>query len=341
MNIIEILNKVVKKEDLSSSEMSFIMRKIMTGKATDSQIASLLTGLAIKGETTDEILGAAIVMRDIMSPVEVNVAHQVDTCGTGGDNANVFNVSTASAFVVCAAGATVTKHGNRSVSSKTGSADVLETAGAEINLDKLQIERCINEVGIGFMFAPVHHSAMRFAIGPRKELGFRTIFNILGPLTNPARVSNQVLGVFDEKLLIPVAKVLQALNSRHVLVVCSEDGLDEFSISTSTKVVELKRNSIEQFVLSPKDVGLKKSAKDDLLVTNAEESLNMIMRVLNCEDHPATDIVKYNAGAAIYVSGLSASIKSGIEKASKVLKDGRAMNKFNQFIKMTNELAKH
>ena len=227
MTIQEAIVDVSAKRDLNAEEMIAVMRLIMTGEATDAQIGALLMGLRMKGETIDEIVGAASVMRELSQKVDVLKDFLVDTCGTGGDGANIFNVSTASAFVVAAAGGRVAKHGNRSVSSKSGSADVLEAAGVRLDLDATQVKSCIETLGVGFMFAPAHHSAMRHAIGPRKELGMRTIFNVLGPLTNPASAPNQVLGVFDESLLTPLAEVLRRLGSRHVLVVCSEDGLDE------------------------------------------------------------------------------------------------------------------
>ena len=262
----------------------------------------------------------------------------VDTCGTGGDGANIFNVSTASAFVVAAAGGRVAKHGNRSVSSKSGSADVLEASGVCLDLDVSQVANCIETLGVGFMFAPAHHSAMRYAIGPRKELGMRTIFNVLGPLTNPASAPNQVLGVFDETLLTPLAEVLRRLGSNHVLVVCSEDGLDELSVSAASRVAELKDGRIREYRIKPQDFKLDLSDRDDLIVENSEESLEMVKIALTAGDHPASDIVALNAGAAIYAAGCAHSIQDGVEAAWDVMESGEAMHKLEALAELTQTL---
>ena len=327
MTIQEAIAAVCSRQDLYAKEMISVMRTIMTGEATDAQIGAFLMGLRMKGEAIDEIVGAASVMRDLSQKVDVPEDFLVDTCGTGGDGANIFNVSTASAFVVAAAGGRVAKHGNRSVSSKSGSADVLEASGVCLDLDVSQVANCIETLGVGFMFAPAHHSAMRYAIGPRKELGMRTIFNVLGPLTNPASAPNQVLGVFDETLLTPLAEVLRRLGSNHVLVVCSEDGLDELSVSAASRVAELKDGRIREYRIKPQDFKLDLSDRDDLIVENSEESLEMVKIALTAGDHPASDIVALNAGAAIYAAGCAHSIQDGVEAAWDVMESGEAMHK--------------
>jgi len=338
MTIQEAIIDVSAKRDLNAEEMIAVMRLIMTGEATDAQIGAVLMGLRMKGETIDEIVGAASVMRELSQKVDVLEDFLVDTCGTGGDGANIFNVSTASAFVVAAAGGRVAKHGNRSVSSKSGSADVLEAAGVRIDLDATQVKSCIETLGVGFMFAPAHHSAMRHAIGPRKELGMRTIFNVLGPLTNPASAPNQVLGVFDESLLTPLAEVLRRLGSRHVLVVCSEDGLDELSVSAASRIAELKDGRIREYRIKPQDFDLDLSDRDELIVETAEESLGMIEMALTADDHPASDIVALNAGAAIYAAGCAHSLEDGVEAAWEVMESGEAMQKLEALARLTQEL---
>ena len=338
MNIQEAIAAVCSRQDLYAKEMMSVMRTIMTGEATDAQIGAFLMGLRMKGETIDEIVGAASVMRELSQKVDVPEDFLVDTCGTGGDGANIFNVSTASAFVVAAAGGRVAKHGNRSVSSKSGSADVLEASGVCLDLDVSQVANCIETLGVGFMFAPAHHSAMRYAIGPRKELGMRTIFNVLGPLTNPASAPNQVLGVFDETLLTPLAEVLRRLGSNHVLVVCSEDGLDELSVSAASRVAELKDGRIREYRIKPQDFKLDLSDRDDLIVENSEESLEMVKIALTAGDHPASDIVALNAGAAIYAAGCAHSIQDGVEAAWDVMESGEAMHKLEALAELTQTL---
>ncbi len=338
MNIQEAIAAVCSRQDLYAKEMVSVMRTIMTGQATDAQIGAFLMGLRMKGETIDEIVGAASVMRELSQKVDVPEDFLVDTCGTGGDGANIFNVSTASAFVVAAAGGRVAKHGNRSVSSKSGSADVLEASGVCLDLDVSQVANCIETLGVGFMFAPAHHSAMRYAIGPRKELGMRTIFNVLGPLTNPASAPNQVLGVFDETLLTPLAEVLRRLGSNHVLVVCSEDGLDELSVSAASRVAELKDGRIREYRIKPQDFKLDLSDRDDLIVENSEESLEMVKIALTAGDHPASDIVALNAGAAIYAAGCAHSIQDGVEAAWDVMESGEAMHKLEALAELTQTL---
>lgn len=336
MNIQQAINAVIERRDLSREQMHSVMQAIMTGEATPAQIGGFLIGLRMKGETIDEITAAAEVMRSLASKVTVSAPHLVDTCGTGGDARKTFNISTASAFVAAAAGAHVAKHGNRSVSSKSGSADLLEAAGANLELNVDQVAQCIEKVGIGFMFAPLHHGAMKYAIGPRREMGVRTVFNVLGPLTNPAGALNQVLGVFDVALVEPLAKVLRQLGSRHVLVVHSEDGMDEISIGAPTKVAELKNGSIDVYLIRPEDFGLHSQDIEQLTVTNASDSLQMIRGVLDNDPGPARDIVALNAGAAIYAAGIAEELQAGVNKALAAIADGSARKKLEQFVEFTN-----
>jgi anthranilate phosphoribosyltransferase len=335
MNIQEAIKAVIAKRDLTRDEMTQVMHIIMTGQATPAQIGGFLVGLRMKGETVEEVTAAAGVMRELSARVKVPQKNLVDTCGTGGDNAGIFNVSTAAAIVAAAAGAKVAKHGNRSVTSKSGSADVLETAGVKIGITPEQVAECITQCGVGFMFAPAHHSAMKHAIGPRREMGVRTIFNVLGPLTNPAGAPNQVLGVFDQHLLEPMAQVLRQLGSRHVMVVHATDGLDEISIANETDVAELKDGKINLYTLTPEQLGCVRSKLDALKVADAAASLNLIKRVFDGEKGPALDIVALNAGAAIYVSGIAESLQAGIEKARKVIAEGAAKAKFAKLIAVT------
>ncbi len=332
MDIQTAINNVINHIDLNREDMHSVMQTIMQGNATSAQIGGLLVALRIKGETVDEITAAAEVMRKLVAKVDVDKTNLVDTCGTGGDSLNTFNISTTSAFVVAASGARVAKHGNRSVSSKSGSADVLEAAGINIELDEEQVASCIEDVGIGFMFAPIHHSAMKHAIGPRRELGVRTLFNILGPLTNPAAAPNQVIGVFSRKWLNPLAETLKQLGSNHVLVVHSEDGMDEISISTKTFITELKNGEIKNYEISPDNFGMKKHNIAELSVYNINESLAMMKSVLDNNDNAAKAIVSINAGAAIYAAGISDSIKDGIDKALDVIESGAAKKKLEMLI---------
>jgi anthranilate phosphoribosyltransferase len=276
MDIQTAIRTVCDRRDLSQEQMRAVMRIIMTGEATPAQIGGFLVGLRMKGETVEEISAAAEVMRELATHVGVSGPHVVDTCGTGGDGINTFNISTASAFVVAAAGGKVAKHGNRSVSSHSGSADVLEAAGVSLDLTPAQVAQCIDEVGVGFMFAPKHHGAMKHAIGPRREMGVRTIFNLLGPLTNPASAPHQMIGVFSGQWVEPLAQVLQRLGSEHVLVVHAEDGMDEISIETPTRVAELKDGAITSYTVSPDQLGFKQGKVTDLAVESAEESLSII-----------------------------------------------------------------
>ena len=337
MDMQAAIKKVLSSEDLTADEMNSVMRN-MTGEATSAQIGGFLVGLRMKGETVDEIASAAKVMRELATGVKVNAEHVVDIVGTGGDGSNTFNISTACTFVVAAAGGTVAKHGNRSVSSKSGSADLLEAAGVKLDLNAEQVAKCIHEVGVGFMFAPMHHSAMKHAIGPRKEMAVRTIFNVLGPLTNPAGAPNQLLGVFEDALVEPIAEVLNKLGSNHVMVVHSEDGMDEISIGAATNVSELKDGKVTSYKITPEEFGYTKTNISELAVSGAEESLSVIKRVLDNEAGPARDIVTFNAGAAIYVAGLTDSFKTGIEKAKEVIASGAAKTKLQELIELSNNI---
>ena len=339
MDLPSAIRAVIERRNLSGDEMRAVMRRIMTGQATPAQIGGFLVGLRVKGETVEEITAAAGVMRELATPVNVSGPHVVDTCGTGGDGAGTFNISTAAAFVVAAAGGKVAKHGNRSVSSKSGSADVLETAGVNLDLTPEQVARCIDEVGVGFLFAPKHHGAMKHAIGPRREMGVRTIFNLLGPLTNPANAPNQVLGVFSDQWVEPLAEVLQRLGSRHVLVVHAEDGMDEISIGADTRVGELKEGRVRVFTIQPEQFGLKRSDISKLAVSSPAESLAMVEKALKNEPGPARDIVALNAGAAIYVSGLAPDLAAGIKTALAVLASGAAGKKLLDLVALSNKLA--
>ncbi len=336
MNIQQAIRNLTEHQNLSRQEMTDIMQLIMTGQATPAQIGGFLIGLRMKGETVDEIAAGAMVMRRLSTKVEISGPHVVDIVGTGGDSSGTFNISTACTFVVAAAGGKVAKHGNRSVSSRSGSADVLEAAGVRLDITPEQVTRCINEVGVGFMFAPLHHSAMKHAIGPRKEMAVRTLFNLLGPLTNPAGAPNQLLGVFSGDWVEPLAEVLATLGSNHVLVVHSQDGLDEISIGAPTTVAELKDGSISSYTLTPEQFGLERTDIREVTVGSAEESLKMVREVLDGTPGPARDIVALNAGAAIYAADLCDNLEQGIETASLVIKDGSARQKLDDLIRLTS-----
>ncbi|MDH5324571.1 MAG: anthranilate phosphoribosyltransferase [Gammaproteobacteria bacterium] len=329
------ISSVIDHRDLTSAEMQSVMQKIMTGEATPAQIGGFLVGLRMKGETIDEVAAAAAVMRDLAAKVSVTGSHVVDTCGTGGDGARTFNISTASAFVVAAAGGKVAKHGNRSISSKSGSADVLEAAGVNLDLSPEQVAACVEKLGVGFMFAPKHHSAMKHAIGPRRDMGVRTIFNVLGPLTNPADAPNQVIGVYSNKWVEPLAKVLARLGSRHVLVVHSEDGMDEISIGAPTFVAEMKEGKVNTYMVTPEQFGISRTNVSDLSVEDAAQSLVMIRQVFDNTPGPASDIVAINAGAALYVSGLSTTLEAGVKLAQETIASGAARDKFDAFVDMS------
>ena len=330
MNITLAISKITSGLNLEENEMSEVMLDLLEGRATDAQIGAFLIALNMKGETVQEVLGAAKIMRQLSTKVEVNKENLVDTCGTGGSGIGIFNVSTTAAFVACACGAKVAKHGNRSATRKSGSADLLEAAGVSLELSPSQVADCIENVGLGFMFAPSHHSAMKHVIGPRKEIAHKSIFNILGPLTNPASTLNQVMGVYDEKWLKPVAKVHQFLGSKNVMVVHSEDKLDEISVASKTKVVELKEDKISEYIISPEEFGIELQPLDQLKVNTPEESLSMAKRALNGELTAASSMVALNAGAALYVAGVEDSLAQGIERAKEGIEQKLGLNKLHE-----------
>lgn len=343
MDIKQALAKVVERIDLTSAEMQDVMQAIMSGQCSDAQIAALLVALRMKSESIDEIEGAARVMRDLASRVTLaSQNHVVDIVGTGGDGANLFNVSTASAMVVAAAGAKVAKHGNRAVSSKSGSADLLEAAGINLALSSEQVARCIDSVGVGFLFAVNHHGAMKHAIAARREVGLRTLFNLLGPLTNPAFVTRQVVGVFNPALCRPMAEVLGRLGSVHALVVCAKDGLDEVSLATATHVAELKNGEVREFVITPEELGVTSQSLVGLSVSDSAESLALIKNALGKratnESVKAADIIKLNAGAAIYVAGITQTWKQGVALADDLMCSGQALEKLNDLRLFTRAL---
>lgn len=343
MEITAALGQLVQGQSLSQEQMQAVMTAVMTGAANEAQIGALLVALRMKGETVDEITGAAKVMRELSTKVAVTGDYLVDTCGTGGDGANLFNVSTASAFVVAAAGGQVAKHGNRSVSSSTGSADVLEAAQVNLALEPEQVARCVEDLGVGFMFAPAHHGAMKHAIGPRKALAMRTIFNMLGPMTNPAGVTKQIIGVFDKALCRTMAEVLQQLGSEHVMVVHSDDGLDEISLAAPTHVAELKNGQITEYSIKPEDFGITSSSLDGLGVDSAADSLALIQAALGKgeeqRDIKARHIIELNAGAAIYVSGLAPSLQAGVDMAADAIGCGLAKAKIAELSAFTQIFA--
>ena len=331
------IHAVTERRSLSDAEMRAVMTLIMGGEATPAQIGGFLVGLRMKGETVEEITAATAVMRSLAASVPVaNDAHLIDTCGTGGDGCQTFNISTAAAFVAAAAGARVAKHGNRSVSSRSGSADVLEAAGVHLGLRPDQVAACIEQVGVGFMFAPHHHGAMRYAVGPRKEMGVRTLFNLLGPLTNPAKAPNQLLGVFADTWLVPMAEVLQRLGSCHVMVVHAEDGLDEISIGATTHVAELHHAQVTQYTITPERFGITRTDIAAIRTSTAQESLTKIQQVLSNTPGPALDVVLLNAGAAIYVANLVPTLEAGIERARQVIASGAAQEHFVSLRDMSN-----
>jgi anthranilate phosphoribosyltransferase len=340
MNYSQTLTHLLERHDLPFADMRDLMAQIMGGQLTPAQIAAVLIALRSKGESVTEIAAAATVMRELSTKVQVkNNAHLIDTCGTGGDGAQTFNISTASAIVAAAAGARVAKHGGRSVSSTCGSADVLEKLGVNVNLTPEQVAQCVDEIGVGFMFAPNHHSAMKHAAPVRRELGVRTMFNLLGPLTNPANAQNQVLGVFHPSLTTKLAQVLSELGSQHVLVVHGSDGLDEITISGTSNIAELKDGEISEYTVQPAEFGLKVASLDSIRVTNVDEAKTMLLSVLDSQPGTARDIVLLNAGAAIYVAGLTNSLADGVDKASQVIASGAAKAKLAQLISISQRAA--
>ncbi|MBA1194288.1 anthranilate phosphoribosyltransferase [Pseudomonas entomophila] len=349
MDIKNALSRIVGQLDLSTDEMRDVMRQIMTGQCSESQIGAFLMAMRMKSESIDEIVGAVSVMRELADKVELaSLEGVVDIVGTGGDGANIFNVSTASAFVLAAAGCPVAKHGNRAVSGKSGSADLLEAAGIYLNLTPVQVARCVDALGIGFMFAQGHHSAMKHAAGPRRDLGLRTLFNMLGPLTNPAGVRHQVVGVFSQALCRPLAEVLQRMGSTHVLVVHSKDGLDEFSLAAPTFVAELNKGEISEYWVEPEDLGIKSQSLHGLAVDGPQASLALIRDALGRrkteEGQKAAEMIVLNAGAALYAADHAMSLKSGVDLAHDVLHTGLAWEKvqelgaFTAVFKQENEV---
>ena len=336
MDLPSAIRKVVAGQNLIRDEMHSVMTLIMSGAATDSQIGSFLTALMIKGESIDEIAGAATIMRDLSAKVSVRSDKIVDSVGTGGDSAGLFNISTASALVSSAAGATVAKHGNRAATGNSGSADVLEAAGVNITISPDQVGQCIDQCGIGFMFAPAHHSAMRFAIGPRKEIGIRTIFNLLGPLTNPANARYQLVGVFSQNWVRPMAEVYAELGSIHTLVVSSDDGLDEISIAADTKVAEFRNGSFTEYEISPEQFGVQRSSLDAITVSDSKQSLTLIQQALGGQTGPASDMIALNSGATIYAADLASSIQDGVDQARVILSSGAGLDKLTQLIRISN-----
>ena len=335
MNIQQAIKQAIDRQDIPFEEMLEVMREIMAGETTPAQIAGLLVALNMKGETIDEVSAAATVMRELASKVEVSVSPLMDTCGTGGDGSQTFNISTACAFVAAAAGAYVAKHGNRSVSSSSGSADVLERLGVKIDLSPPAVADCINEVGIGFMFAPAHHSATRHAAGPRKELGVRTLFNVLGPLTNPAMAPIQLMGIFNRQWQKIAIEVLRKLGTQRAFVVTANDGLDEISINSSSSIASLIDGEIRYFEVNPEEFGLRSQRLDTLVARDAAHSAEIITQVLDNQPGATTDIVSLNAGAAIYLCELSDSLADGVKIAQETLASGAAKNKLNDLVEFS------
>jgi len=337
MSYAQTLTQLLERRDLTHVDMLELMHQIMGGQLTPAQIAGVLVALRVKGETVTEIAAAAQVMRELSTKVDVqDERHLIDTCGTGGDGAQTFNISTASAIVAAAAGAKVAKHGGRSVSSRCGSADILEKLGANVNLTPEKVARSVESIGVAFMFAPNHHSAMKYAAPVRKELGVRTLFNLLGPLTNPAGAKNQVIGVFLRDLTAKLAHVLQQLGSRHVLVVHGSDGMDEISISAPTFIAELKDGRISEYTVTPEEFGLKSAPVNAIQVSDADTAKRMLLSVLNNEPGAPRDIVLLNAGAAIYVAGLADTLAHGVRRAGEIIASGAAKDKLEQLIQASN-----
>ena len=330
MDITQALAATVGRQNLLESEMKSVMMQIMTGNATDAQIGGLLVALRMKGESVAEIIGAANVMRELAIPVSISIPNAVDIVGTGGDSANLFNVSSASSFVVAAAGGRVAKHGNRSVSSNSGSADLLEIAGINLELNPEQIAQCIEQVGLGFMFAPQHHTAMKHAVGPRKEMGLRTLFNILGPLTNPAGVKHYLSGVFDKTLCKPMAEALKSLGAVHAMVVHAAEGLDEISLAGDTFVAELKNGEISEYIMTAEDAGLSIQSLDGLQVDGSAESLALIQAAFSGQNMKAIDMISLNEAAALYVAGEASDLKDGVRKAKEAILSGAAAAKVKE-----------
>ena len=336
MNIREAIDKLVNRVNLSEADTVDVMNQIMTGEATPLQVAAFLTALRMKGETVEEITGAARVMREKAHRVNVGGKTVLDTCGTGGDQKGTFNISTTAAFVVAGAGVDVAKHGNRSVSSQSGSADVLGALGVKVDAPKERVEQCIAKIGIGFLFAPLLHEAMKYAVGPRRDIGIRTIFNILGPLTNPAMASHQLIGIYSGELVGAIANVLKNLGSARAMVVHGLEGLDEISLCGPTNVAELRDGQVKEYILEPEQVGLTRCKLEDLHGGSAEQSAQIVKAILAGEKGPARDVVLLNSGAALYVSGKADSVKAGIALAAASIDSGKARQKLEQLVELTN-----
>ncbi|CAH0354894.1 anthranilate phosphoribosyltransferase [Aquabacterium sp. CECT 9606] len=332
------IQAVVARRDLPPHTMQQVMRQVLGGQASPAQIGALLVGLRMKGESVGELTAAAQVMRAFARGLRTEHPHLVDTCGTGGDGAHIFNVSTACAFVAAAGGAVVAKHGNRSISSRSGSADLLEAAGARLDLPDASLSACLQEMGIAFLFAPTHHPAMAQVAGPRRELGGRSLFNLLGPLSNPAGARRQVIGVFDAAWLSPMAEVLRELGSEHVMVVHAQDGLDEISVAVATDVVELRDGSLHRYRIAPETFGMPRSLLSTLVVDGAPDSLRIIREVFANRPGPARDIVVLNAGAALYVAGIEPTLEAGVHRADQLVADGSAGLRFDAFIQFTQRV---
>ena len=339
MNLPTANRRLAAGENLSRDEMQSVMRLIMSGESTEAQIGAFLAALMIKGETVEEIVGAATIMRELAERVETKADKIADSVGTGGDGARLFNVSTASALVAAAAGAVMAKHGNRAATGNSGSADVLEAAGVNIAISPRQVGQCIDHCGIGFLFAPTHHAATRHVIGPRREIGIRTIFNLLGPLTNPANAKYQLVGVFDLRWVRPLAEVFAELGSVHTLVVCSDDGLDEISIAAGTQVAEYRNGKFSEYRIEPEQFGIAKTSLDDIVVADSNGSLELIREALGGVKGAAFDMVALNAGATIYAADLTDSLSSGVELARTVLSGGGGLEKLAQLVEFTSALS--
>ena len=337
MDIQSAISQVSARRNLTREDMSEIILEILEGKVTDAQIGAFLIALSMKGETVDEVLGAVGVMRDLSTKVEIDEPNLIDTCGTGGTGIGIFNVSTTSALVASSCGAKIAKHGNRSATRKSGSADLLEQAGVSLSLTPEQVASCIQEIGLGFMFAQAHHSAMRHVVGPRKEIGQKSIFNVLGPLTNPASAKRQVLGVYDKKWMTPIAEVLDVLGSEHLLIVHSRDGLDEISLASPTYVTEMRDGKISEYEVSPEDFNFETDTLEGLQVNSPQESLDLAKLALRGEHKKASSMICMTAGAALYVSDIANSLESGVELAKRSVERGEGLKKLNQLVEFTSQ----
>ena len=337
MDIQSAISQVSARRNLTREDMSEIILEILEGKVTDAQIGAFLIALSMKGETVDEVLGAVGVMRDLSTKVEIDEPNLIDTCGTGGTGIGIFNVSTTSALVASSCGAKIAKHGNRSATRKSGSADLLEQAGVSLSLTSEQVASCIQEIGLGFMFAQAHHSAMRHVVGPRKEIGQKSIFNVLGPLTNPASAKRQVLGVYDKKWMTPIAEVLDELGSKHLLIVHSRDGLDEISLASPTYITEMRDGNISEYEISPEDFNFETDTLEGLQVNSPQESLDLAKLALQGEHKKASSMICMTAGAALYVSDIANSLESGVELAKRSVESGEGLKKLNQLVEFTSQ----